>query len=195
MQTTTSEVIPFKADTPALEFRAYAEFAPVMMWMSGTDHQFVWFNKQWRDFTGSKHETAAQENWEASVHPEDLAQCLTTVTQAFQSQQSFSNEYRLRRADGSYSWIVDKGTPTFTEAGIFTGFIGNGIEIQNHKALELKHAKDSETLTQLYETILSANPDLIYNFDFSEPEPRFPMRTKVWCKCLVVHMNKSLAKP
>lgn len=33
--------------------------------------------------------------------------------------------------------------------------------------------KKYESLTQLYETILSATPDLIYNFDFSEPEPRF----------------------
>lgn len=173
MQTTTSEDIPFKSDNAALQFRAYAEFAPVMMWMSGDDQQFGWFNRQWRDFTGCNLDNAAQENWAACVHPEDIQQCLATICQAFQSQQTFSTEYRLRRADGAYSRVADKGAPTYSEAGVFTGFIGNCVEIQDHKAFELKLAKDSETLTQLYETILSATPDLIYNFDFSEPEPRF----------------------
>ncbi len=173
MQTTTSEATFIKPDNAALAFRAYAEFAPVMMWTSDADHRFGWFNRQWRDFTGNDQATAAQANWEASVHPEDLAQCLATVTRGLQSRQSFCTEYRLRSADGAYSWIADKGAPAYSDSGVFTGFIGSCTEIQDHKTLELKRAKDSETLTQLYETILSATPDLIYNFDFSEPEPRF----------------------
>ncbi|MEZ0210371.1 MAG: ATP-binding protein [Methylophilus sp.] len=190
MQTTTSKAISFDPDNTAVGFRAYAEFAPVMIWMSGTDRQFSWFNKRWRDFTNGKQAQAGHESWAASVHPDDLGQCLATITRAFESHQSFSIEYRLKRADGNYCWIADKGAPSYSNAGVFTGFIGSCIEIQECKALESKLAEESEalqqlqlqktlisnkaeTLTQLYETILSATPDLIYNFDFSEPEPRF----------------------
>lgn len=190
MQTTILETLPLKPENAVLQFRNYAEFAPVMMWMSGADSRLDWFNTQWRDFTGCPPEVGAQASWSASVHPDDLAQCLATLTRAFESRQAFSTEYRLRRADGTYCWITDKGAPGYSDSGIFTGFIGSCIEIQECKALALKLAAESEalhqlqlqsteisskteTLTQLYETILSATPDLIYNFDFSQPEPRF----------------------
>ena len=190
MSTFTSEAIPFRPSHSEVNFRTIAEYAPVMMWMSGTDTLFDWFNKAWRDFTGCALTQAGDTVWAGSVHPEDRERCRDTYTQAFESRQPFTSEYRLKQHDGSYAWITDSGVPTYSDEGIFTGFVGNCVVMEERKALEAQLEKKSEalhqlqlqnnailskseTLTQLYETILSATPDLIYNFDFSVPEPRF----------------------
>jgi two-component sensor histidine kinase len=38
-------------------------------------------------------------------------------------------EYRLRRADGRYRWILDHGVPRYGQTGQFEGFIGSCIDI------------------------------------------------------------------
>jgi two-component system sensor kinase FixL len=38
-------------------------------------------------------------------------------------------EYRLRRRDGEYRWVLDNGTPLFAADGTFTGYIGSCIDI------------------------------------------------------------------
>lgn len=190
MNTMTSDTLPFKPNQTSVEFRTIAEVAPVMMWMSDADSPFAWFNKQWREFTGSSAELSLQESWAQSIHPDDLDRWQAAYAQAFDSRRSFSGEYRLKRHDGSYRWVAGQGAPAYSEDGSFAGFVGSCTVIQDRKDLESKLSQESETLrqielekdanfkkfehlTQLYETILSATPDLIYNFDFSVPEPRF----------------------
>ena len=78
----------------------------------------------------------AQESgngWVEGVHPDDLAACLDTYRRSLAAQQPFQMEYRLRRADGEYRWIVDKGTPQFTKEGEFVGFLGACVEIREHR--------------------------------------------------------------
>lgn len=190
MSTFASEAIPFRPSHSDIHFRTIADYAPAMLWMSGTDTLFDWFNKAWHDFTGCAVTQAAETVWADSVHPEDIERCRAIYTQAFESQQAFTIEYRLKRYNGAYAWITDSGVPTYSDQDVFTGFVGHCVVIEERKALEARLAKKtealhqlqlqknailrkSETLTQLYETILSATPDLIYNFDFSVPEPRF----------------------
>ncbi len=44
-------------------------------------------------------------------------------------------EYRLRRADGEYRWILDHGMPRYRE-GEFIGFIGSCIDVTEQKLIE-----------------------------------------------------------
>jgi signal transduction histidine kinase len=45
-------------------------------------------------------------------------------------------EYRLRRFDGVYRWIVDFGAPRFESDGTFRGYIGSCVDITDRKASE-----------------------------------------------------------
>jgi len=45
-------------------------------------------------------------------------------------------EYRLRRNDGEYRWILDHGVPRFDPDGTFAGYIGSCIDITDRKLAE-----------------------------------------------------------
>ena len=168
-------------------FHALADFAPVMIWMSRRDKLCDWFNKSWLTFTGRTLEQEWGNGWTEGVHRDDIEQYLEIYTKYFDARESFSVDYRLRRHDGAYRWILVNGAPQFDCNGTFNGFIGSCIDIHERKLYELELADKSESLNdekkviqnysdtqkQLYETILSATPDFIYIFEFSEPEHRF----------------------
>ena len=117
-------------------FRFMADTSQVMFWMSGVDNLCYFFNQTWLDFTGRTLEQELGNGWAEGVHSEDLQHCLDTYRTAFESQKVFEIDYRLRRADGKYRWVLDRGVPRFTEKGIFLGYVGSCIDITERKDIE-----------------------------------------------------------
>jgi PAS domain S-box-containing protein len=114
-------------------FRRLADDAPVMIWVSGMDKACTWFNRRWLDFVGHAMEQEIGSGWAEGVHPDDLNSCLATYTTAFDARQSFSMEYRLRRHDGEWRWVLDDGRPTYAADGVFTGYIGSCVDVTDEK--------------------------------------------------------------
>ncbi len=119
-------------------FRAMANTAPVMIWVSGPDRLCTFFNKGWLDFTGRTLEQELGNGWAEGVHREDFDRCLNVYTTSFATRQQFTMEYRLRRSDGEYRWVLDTGTPRFAPDGEFLGYIGSCIDIAERKRAEEK---------------------------------------------------------
>jgi PAS domain S-box-containing protein len=114
-------------------FRLVANTAPVLIWMSGADKLCTFFNQCWLDFTGRTPEQESGNGWASGVHPEDLERCLGIYSGAFDARVDFEMEYRLRRFDGKYRWIVDYGVPRFESDGTFCGYIGSCVDITDRK--------------------------------------------------------------
>ena len=76
---------------------------------------------------------------------------MATYSESFDARCSFRMEYRLRRGDGEYRWILDEGGPRFTADGTFAGFIGSCIDITEVKRLheEALSSQKLESLGQL----------------------------------------------
>src|SRR5947207_2951137 len=119
-------------------FRAMADTAPVMIWMSGTNKLCTFFNKGWLDFTGRTLEEELGNRWAEGVDREDLDRCVSTYEISFNARQPFTMEYRLRRSDGENRWVLDTGTPRFAPDGAFLGYIGSCIDITELKRAEEK---------------------------------------------------------
>ena len=93
-------------------------------------------NRAWLEYTGYTLEQALGEGWVSCVHPEDLARWLDTSVRAFDRREPFELEYRLRRRDGEYRWIVDRAAPRFSGDGVFLGYAGGCVDIEEHKRTE-----------------------------------------------------------
>ena len=117
-------------------FRRMADGAPVFIWMSGLDGHCTYFNQPWLDFVGQTLEEALTIGWPEGIHPDDKEYCLETYLSAFNARQRFQLEYRHRRQDGEYRWLLDEGVPLFNGDGSFAGYIGSGIDISDRKRTE-----------------------------------------------------------
>jgi len=118
-------------------FHSMADTAPVMLWIAGTDGLCTFVNEFWLEFTGCTIEQVMGMGWLGAVHPEDRNYCQTTYKQAFNASSNFQVEYRFRRADGEYRWVLNTGVPRFTSNGNFAGYIGSGIDITERKLAEV----------------------------------------------------------
>jgi PAS domain S-box-containing protein len=114
------------------EFRELADFAPVMIWRSGPDTLCDWFNKPWLEYTGRDMAAEVGEGWATGVHPDDVDRCLDTYLSAFEAREPFSVEYRLRRRDGRYRWLLDHGAP-YCRDGVFAGYWGSCVDVSSHR--------------------------------------------------------------
>ena len=129
-------------------FSLIADTAPALIWMSGTDKAYTYFNRPWLDFIGrSLEDEVGNSDWEERVHPEDLARCVHTYAQAFDRREEFRTEYRLRRHDGEYRWVFNVGVPRFNPDRCFIGYIGIGIDVTERKMAEEELAVVNERLS------------------------------------------------
>lgn len=119
-------------------FRSIADSVPVMIWISGPDKLCTFFNKPWLTFTGRGMEQELGNGWAEGIHPSDLDRCLDIYTTSFDASRNFEMEYRLRRADGEYRWILSQGVPRFSPEGVFVGYIGSCIDITEIKRRALE---------------------------------------------------------
>jgi PAS domain S-box-containing protein len=117
-------------------FRNMADTAPVFIWLADPDKQCTWFNKPWLEFTGRALEHELGDGWAKGIHEEDLDRCWAIYSSAFETRQSFEMEYRLRRHDGVYRWVLDHGIPRYAENGEFVGYIGSCIDVTERRKAE-----------------------------------------------------------
>jgi len=111
------------------EYMLLVEKAPIMIWRSDLTMGCNYFNEVWLRFTGRAMDQEIGNGWAEGVHPDDFNQCLEIYTDHFSRRLPFEMEYRLRRADGAYRWIFDRGVPFHDTDGTFLGYIGSCIDI------------------------------------------------------------------
>ena len=137
-------------------FRVMADQTPVPLWMSDPDRRYVYLNRAWLAFTGRALDEELGDGWTAGIHPEDFGPRQAAFADAFEARRSFTLEYRLRRNDGSYRWVLDHGAPRFDGDGAFAGYIGACLDITERKEaasrLGIFEQRKTAFLTSLAET-------------------------------------------
>jgi PAS domain S-box-containing protein len=153
--------------TPA-EYRLLIRHSPVMIWRSGLDANCDYFNVTWLTFTGRTLEQEIGEGWAEGVHPEDIERCVAYYLDHFRRREPFEMEYRLRRHDGVYRWIFDRGVPFTDDTGAFAGFIGSCVDVDDRRKAQLaqqQHNQEQLALARDFEKRILA----IVSHDIRDP--------------------------
>ena len=101
----------------------------LMIWHAKPDMSCEYVNEAWLAFTGYTLEEARGGGWYRCLHPEDLTRWLDASVRAFDERSPFEMEYRMRRRDGEYRWVLDRAAPRYGAGGAFLGFGGTAVEI------------------------------------------------------------------
>ena len=116
-------------------FRDLANSAPVMIWTTDERGSVTFVNEGWLRLTGATLGEELGARWQHGVHPDDLERVTASWTAAFARREPWEMEYRLRRHDGGYRWIVDRGEPRYEGDG-FAGYVGTATDIHERKSME-----------------------------------------------------------
>jgi PAS domain S-box-containing protein len=152
----------------ATEYRLLVEHSPVMIWRAGLDARCDYFNEIWLAFTGRTLEQEMGDGWAEGVHPEDLDRCVAYYLDHFHRREAFEMEYRLRRHDGTYRWIFDRGVPFTDDSGSFAGFIGSCVDVDERRhaqAAQQQHNQEQLALARDFEKWILA----IVSHDIRDP--------------------------
>jgi PAS domain S-box-containing protein len=114
-------------------FRALANEAPVLIWVEDQGRR-VWFNKAWAEFTGIR--TGTEFRWQDWVHPEEHRLYADVHDRAAKGMRAYSTEFRLKRADGGFAWVIETATPRRLADGTVAGYVGSCVDISDRKAHE-----------------------------------------------------------
>ena len=109
---------------------------PAMVWRADRTKSRDYHNKTWLDFTGLTLEETQGDAWSEVFHPDDLKRYMKIYNDAFDKRIAFEMEYKMRRYDGVYRWVVSVGTPYYDLDGKFNGYIGMGLDIHDRKIAE-----------------------------------------------------------
>ena len=129
-------------------FRALADSAPALMWVTrpGGVREFV--NRAYVEFAGLDYETALTLDWRTRLYPEDLPGILKAQAQGEAARQPFHLEGRYRRGDGAWRWLKSFSQPRFDAAGEFAGFVGIAFDTTDAKQAEAKLTGINELLEE-----------------------------------------------
>ena len=148
-------------------FRDMADSTPVMIKSAGLDGELDFVNKAFLKFTGRRIDETLGIGWAEDIHPEDLQGCFEFRTTAFCERRLFQHEYRLRRHDGEYRWIVDTDVPRFDADGKFIGYVGSNVDVTDRKRAEELEARVNERTRiarELHDTLLQSFHGLLLRF-------------------------------
>lgn len=146
------ELVESRAHDVEQRFSLAVDKAPVMIWMSDTSKRCTYFNHGWLAFTGRSLDDELGDGWTAGVHPTDAERCLADYSAAFEAREKFQLEYRLRRFDGDYRWILEYGLPRYEPDGTFCGYIGSCIDVTDARRTEQELKELSSRLIDAQES-------------------------------------------
>lgn len=126
---------------------------PSLIWRSDATGKSDYVNRAWQDFTGLSLEESYGDAWVDLIHPDDRPRCFAAYEAAFNARTSYETEFRFRRHDGEYCWILDRGLPYYDLDGTFAGYIGYSHDIservKTEQALRESEKRFRETLENI----------------------------------------------
>ena len=121
-----------------------ADAAPAMIWVADAQGAIEQVNRRWVEFVGYAPDLDGGEGWAASVHPDDYPDYREIWLRCVRERSPLEREYRLRRHDGAWRWILDSAEARYDADGRYLGHAGAAIDITDqHEVLDQLRLSDA----------------------------------------------------
>ena len=128
------------------EFRQVANSAPAILWITDSRGCVRFVSSGWQDFTGQIEVDALGMGWLEVVHPDDRELVRARYDAAMRQRREVMLSYRLRRADGSYSWVMDRARARYSTTGELLGYVGSTMDVSEQKRIEVELQQSRQRL-------------------------------------------------
>lgn len=166
-------------------FRSMADGSPVMIWMSDTKGETVFVNTSMRGFLGPAAERDLSSCWHNAVHTEDVDAAVRAYDEAVAERRSLQIEYRMRRVDGAWRWVLDAGSPRLSDTGQYAGYIGTCYDITERKLAEVALRESEER----FRTLANQTPSVIW---LADPDGQCEFMNRTWTEITGLSTEESL---
>ena len=128
------------------EFKTLAAAMPQIVYVTTPQREAIYFNQQWRDYSGMSSADSLGRGWQQAIHPQDAV----PAEQAWQRSMAgtYNHEVRMRRADGCYRWWLVRAVSLCDDAGIVLKWIGTFTDIDDLKQAEIGISRVNRELRQ-----------------------------------------------
>jgi diguanylate cyclase (GGDEF)-like protein/PAS domain S-box-containing protein len=133
------------------ELRALMESIPQIVWVTLPDGWHIHYNQRWLDYTGLTLEESLGHGWNPPFHPDDRARAARRWQQATDTGEAYEVEYRLRRADGIYRWMLGRALPLRDATGTIVKWFGTCTDIHDLKQAEEALRESQERFRSTFE--------------------------------------------
>ena len=117
-----------------------------MLWVTDAAEACTLLSGAWLEYTGQAESEALGFGWTQAIHPEDRGRAAEVFREANRRGEEFSRDYRLRRRDGEYRWVIDRGRPRHDSTGAFLGYVGSVIDVHERKQAEASLQENEQRL-------------------------------------------------
>lgn len=124
-------------------FRVLTEAIPQIVWATRPDGWHIHFNQRWLEYTGLTLEQSLGHGWNPPFHPDDRDRAAKRWLQATESGEPYEIEYRLRRHDGVFRWMLGRALPLRDESGHITLWLGTCTDIDDLKRANEQIKRDA----------------------------------------------------
>lgn len=175
------------ADPAPSNFSLAADESPALIWLAGTDGQCIWFNKGWLSFTGRRMDEELGNGWTQGVHPDDAERCMKAYRAHLAAREAFLLEYRLRRRDGEYRWLMLDAAPQRDADGRVLQWVRASTDVHDLRQALQDFQLLADTIPQFVWTTDATGYHNYFNrrwTDYTGFEPQASEGTEVWNRLL-----------
>jgi PAS domain S-box-containing protein len=117
-------------------YKSYIELTGQLAWVTNPAGEVVEDIPSFRNFTGQTYDEVKGTGWTLAIHPDDVAKTIEVWNNAVSTRSSYETEYRVKRHDGVYRYLLAKGSPFFDKNGEILEWVGVCIDITDRKKAE-----------------------------------------------------------
>lgn len=106
-----TDIIKTQSEENDQQFQLICDTMPQLLWTANPAGMHDWFSRRWYDYTGLSVDQCVGLGWQNPFHPDDMPETIKKWSHSLATGDEYSTEYRCRRFDGSWRWMLGRALP------------------------------------------------------------------------------------